>query len=268
MTYVDRGLYSRRLPGKRDAILSPAGRLPMAIALIGMLVLAACVSIMGLALLKILPSPLPETSLRRPPSAPHPESDPHAEMLAREREMAVLDTELHNARQRMQDLEREQLPARDRSLALNRQKDQLIHLIEQRRTSLHEYEDAHRREVAQQDAIRQRVERLRAEAAELERRIAALKANVGEARSARATLEKQKPQNVECVLGAVILQPQHLRIPLAELTSGAFVAAVAGRGVSFLVRPDGIDSFVAARAIARAAGVTVGYEPVLAGRNP
>jgi hypothetical protein len=87
-------------------------------------------------------------------------------------------------------------------------------------------------------------------------------------RRAQAAQERLSTQHVECVRGAVILEPQHTRIPVAELRNGGFVAAVTGRGASFLVRPDGIDSFMAARAIARAAGITVGYEPVLSGSKP
>jgi predicted nucleic acid-binding Zn-ribbon protein len=244
----------------------------MAIVLVSMLVLAECVSTMGFALLKVLSPALPQETLRHvPPPVARQEHDPHAEMMAQQRELALLDKELRDARQRIQELEREAQPGPGRILALIRQQDQLTHLIEQGRASLREYEDAARRQAAQQEAARQRLEGLRAEAAELERRIAALQASVGqtqEARRTRAALEGRSAQNVECVRGAVILQPQHTRIPVAELRSGRFVTAVTGRGASFLVRPDGMDSFLAARAIARAAGVTIGYEPVLSGSKP
>src|ERR1039458_8893321 len=62
---------------------------------------------------------------------------------------------------------------------------------------------------AQQEAAGQRIEGLRAEAAELEGRIAALKASAGQAEEARragAQMERRSPQIVECLRGAVILQ--------------------------------------------------------------
>jgi hypothetical protein len=244
----------------------------MAMVLAGVLVLVACISTMGFALLDVVAPALPRETRRRPPSPPaRPERDPRAEMMAEQRELATLDKELRDARQHIQELEQEQQPGPERILALHQQQDQLTHLIEQRRVSLREYEDSARRLAEQQEAARQRLERLRAEAAELERRIAALKAGIAqaqEAQRARAVQERRSPQLVECVRGAVILQPQHTRIPIAELRGGAFVAAMTGRGANFLVTPDGIDSFVAARAIARAAGITLGYEPVLPRSNP
>jgi len=245
--------------------------------LAGVLVLAVCFSTMGFALLKVLPPALPPETLRPvPPLVVHQDPDPRAEKTAQQAEMALLDKESGDAHQRFQDLEREAQSGPERILALNRQQDQLAHLIEQRRASLGESEDAARsqaaqQEAARQEAARQRIAGLRAEAAELERRIAALKANVGqaqEARRAEAELERRSPQIVECLGGAVILQPQNTRIPVAALRSGAFVTAVTGRGVLFLVRPDGIDSFLAAQAVARQAGVPIGYEPVLSGSNP
>ena len=104
----------------------------------------------------------------------------------------------------------------------------------------------------------------------MERRIADLRASLARAQAlrARAAPNPQLPQIVECVPGAIILEPQHTRIPLTNLQSGTFASAVAGRGARFLVGPDGIDSFLAARAIARAQGVTIGYEPVLPRSNP
>ncbi|MGA3025354.1 MAG: hypothetical protein ABSF98_11325 [Bryobacteraceae bacterium] len=265
----------RQLPtAGHDAILSPTGWAPLAMVLAAVLVLAACVGTMGFALLRVLSPAFTQETLRHaPPPAVRPEPDPRAEMMARQRELASLDKELRDARQRIQVLEREVQPGPQHILVLNRQQDELTRLIEQRRASLRDYEEAARRQAAQQEAARQRIERLRAEAAELERRIAALKASVGqaqEARSARAAAETRSPQLVECVRGAVVLQPQHTRIPVAALRGGAFVSAVRGRGgVNFLVRPDGLDSFLAARAIARAAGVTtLGYEPVLSGSHP
>jgi hypothetical protein len=246
--------------------------MPMALALAGVLALAVCVSTMAFALLKVVPPALPQVTLRPvPPPVANQERDPRAEMLAQQRELALLDQQLRGARQRVQDLERQAQPGPERRVALIRQQDQLTHLIEQRRASLREYEDAARRQAAQQEAARLRLERLRAEAAELERHIALLKGNVGQAqevRRAQAAQERLSTQHVECVRGAVILEPQHTRIPVAELRNGGFVAAVTGRGASFLVRPDGIDSFMAARAIARGAGITVGYEPVLSGSKP
>jgi hypothetical protein len=240
--------------------------------LAGVLVLAACVSTMGFALLKVLSPALPQESLRQvPPPAARQELDPRAEMTAQQPELALLDKELRDAHQRIQDLEREEQPGPERILGLNRQQNQLTRLIEQRRASLREDEDAARRQAAQQEAAGQRIEGLRAEAAELEGRIAALKASAGQAEEARragAQMERRSPQIVECLRGAVILQPQHTRVPVAALRSGAFVTAVTGRGVNFLVRPDGIDSFLAARAVAREAGVPIGYEPVLSGSNP
>ena len=263
----------RRLPvAGQDAILPPPGWAPLPLVLVGVLVLAACVATMGFALLRVLPPTLqPETLRHVPPPVARQEPDPQVEMMAQQRELALLDKELDDARQSIQEIEREKQPGPERILALQRQQDQLTHLIEQRRASLREYEDAARRQAAQQEEARQRIERLRAEAAELERRIAALRASVGqaqEARRARAALESGSPQAVECVRGAVILRPQNTRIPVAELRSGRFVAAVTGSGVNFLVTPEGIDSFLAARAIARLAGLTVGYEPVLAGSKP
>jgi small-conductance mechanosensitive channel len=269
---------SRRLPAARQyAILAPMGWTPMVMVLAGVLVLAACFSGMGFALLKVLPPALPQETLRPVlPPVVHQEPDPRAEMAAQKAELAVLDKELRDAHQRVQDLDREAQPVPGRILALNRQQDQLAHQIDQRRTSLRESEDAARRQAAQQEAARQeaarqRVEGLRAEAAELERRIAALKAGVGQAQEARrvgAELERRSPQIVECSRDVLILEPQNTRIPVAALRGGAFVTAVTGRGVLFLVRPDGIDSFLAARAVAREAGVPIGYEPVLSGSKP
>lgn len=268
MTVVDRPISRRsrrRLPTAGQGAMAP-----MAILLVGMLVLALCVSTTGFALLKVVSPPLPQAALPQAPSA-LPKPDPEAAILAQQREIESLDKELRDVQQRIQELDLQRQPRQARIKALIQQQDQLTRLIEQRRASLRESEDAARRQAAQAEAGRQRLEHLRAEAAELERRIAALKANVGQAQEtqrARAALERRAPQIVECVRGAVILQPQHTQIPVGSLRDGAFVTAVTGRGASFLVRPDGIDSFQAARAIARTAGVAIGYEPVLPGGNP
>jgi hypothetical protein len=264
--------FRRRLaPAGHDIMRPPVGWTPLAMVLAGVLVLAACVSTMGFALEKSLP-PLPREATRHvTPPVVRPEPDPRAAMMAQQRELESLDKELRDTHQRIQELEWKERPGPQRIVALNQQQNQLTHLIEQRRAALRAAEDAARRQAEQQQAARQRLERLRAEAAELERQIAALNKNVGEAQEARraqAALERRSPQLVECVQGAVILQPQHTQIPVADLRGGAFLAAMIGRGANFLVTPDGIDSFLAARAIARAAGITVGYEPILPRRNP
>ena len=143
----------RRLPvAGQDAILPPPSWAPLTLVLVGVLVLAACVATMGFALLRVLPPTLqPETLRHVPPPVARQEPDPQVEMMAQQRELALLDKELDDARQSIQEIEREKQPGPERILALQRQQDQLTHLIEQRRASLREYEDAARRQAAQQE---------------------------------------------------------------------------------------------------------------------
>lgn len=226
---------------------------------------------MGIALKALASANPPEAVRREPPPAVQPGPDPRAEAIAQQRELELLEKQLLDLRRRMDELKPEAQAAPERILALQQQQDRLTRLIEQRRASLRDYADALRRQAAQQETARQRLERLRAEAAELERRIAELRASIAraqEALRARAMRDPHLPQIVECVPGAIILQPQHTRIPLTDLQSKVFANAVTGRGARFLVGPDGIDSFLAARAIARAWGVPIGYEPVLPRSNP
>jgi predicted RNase H-like nuclease (RuvC/YqgF family) len=74
----------------------------------------------------------------------------------------------------------------------------------------------------------------------------------------------KNPQYVECLDGAIVLQPQGDRISIQAIkgSDSKFVAAVRRREVFFLVRPNGFESFDAALASAEKVGATVGYEPV------
>jgi hypothetical protein len=231
------------------------------------LALAVCAGTMGIALKALVWANPPETVRREPPPAVQPEPDPRAQ----QRELELLEKQFLDVRRRMDELKPEAQAAPERMLALQQQQDRLTRLIEQRRASLQDSADAARRQAAQQETARQRLERVRAEATELARRIAELKASIARAQETlrvRAMPDPHLPQIVECVPGAIILQPQHTRIPLTDLQSKVFANAVTGRGARFLVGPDGIDSFLAARAIARAWGVPIGYEPVLPRSNP
>lgn len=72
-------------------------------------------------------------------------------------------------------------------------------------------------------------------------------------------------QYVECLNGAVVLTPQGTRFSVMQLRArdAAYVEAVKGNSVSFLVHPLGFSSFQAARELAESSGVkSVGYEPV------
>jgi hypothetical protein len=243
----------------------------MPVILASLLALAVCAGTVGIALKALAEINPPQTVRHELPPAARPEPDRRAEAAAQQRESEQLEKQLLEVRRTTDDLQPQAQAAPERIRALQRHQDQLKGLIDQRRAELRDYADALRRQTAQQETDRQRLERLRAEAAELERRIAELKASIAraqEALRARSVPDPHLPQIAECVPGAIILQPQHLRIPLADLPGNAFAHAVAGRGVRFLVKPDGIDSFVAARAVARALDVTIGYAPVLPGSKP
>ena len=116
------------------------------------------------------------------------------------------------------------------------------------------------------------IARLEARVAELERTEASLKDDADEASTVdvsriygRGAPGGKAPLWVECVSGAVILQPEGVRISEEELDDGStrFENAAREKGyVMFLVRPSGFDAFRLARSAAEDAEVDVGYEPV------
>jgi hypothetical protein len=81
----------------------------------------------------------------------------------------------------------------------------------------------------------------------------------------------KKPRFVECSRDGLILHPERVAVPLADLdqddgpwqTELAAVARNKARQyVLFLIRPDGLRSFDRAKAMADASGIDVGYDPV------
>ena len=93
--------------------------------------------------------------------------------------------------------------------------------VEKQRKALQEAEEAVRRYQQDQERAAQRLAKLRAEAAELERKASALRADVADARRSAAALESKRGraiQFVECVSDGVILRPQltHMRLPGTE----------------------------------------------------
>jgi hypothetical protein len=152
-----------------------------------------------------------------------------------------------------------------RVLSLAEQESDLAHNIEERRSAFEHAQEA----VRQLEQEQQRIHSLRAEAAELESRIAILRRRLETAQQARptgfATEQPLAPQFVDCVQGGVILEPQQVRISFREMSNGVLASLARERGIYFLVRSTGFESFIAARMIARAAGGVsggvVGYEP-------
>jgi hypothetical protein len=115
------------------------------------------------------------------------------------------------------------------------------------------------------------LDQLRHALADADRTAADLQPRIADARSVDVTriygraADGGDPQYVECVEGAVILQPQAQRITVAELEgrSPAFVAAVQAKGYAvLLVRPNGFASFKATRRVTEAVGAKLGHEPV------
>jgi hypothetical protein len=189
---------------------------------------------------------------------PHPLKSPQQEMTEIQKLLAdvrIRSAELLEAEQQQQ----------SRGVALRDTKSQLAMDVEKQRKALREAEEALQRYQQDQERTAERLEELRAELAELERKAAALRTEVAEAHRSAAALEAKTGraiQYVECVSDGVTLRPQLTHIVTRDLDNGALAALAKTRGVYFLVRPDGFDSFNRARGIALEAGKVIGFEPM------
>ena len=134
----------------------------------------------------------------RPPQSPKQEMTTIRKLLS---EVRVRSAELSEAEQQQQ----------SRGAVLRDTKSRLTMDVEKQRKALQEAEEAVRRYQQDQERAAQRLAKLRAEAAELERKASALRADVADARRSAAALESKRGraiQFVECVSDGVILRPQ------------------------------------------------------------
>ncbi len=247
------------LPPASSVRRLPAGaklQLPVTLMLIGVLALILSFAALAFGLLSFSsihyvrnkPAPTPVAPVA--PSAPtRPEAD-----------FESIEKHLREVQARAQQLDENEQQAQTRIASLEQEQVQLTQAIEQRQSALRDGQSDLRRLENEQ----QRIRVLRAEAAALERRIAELQASIEAVRQRADTRHAEQPttpQVVECVRGGIVLEPQETQIPIARLRSGVLASLARQRGVYFLVRPTGFESFIEARNIARGAGKVVGYEP-------
>jgi hypothetical protein len=237
------------------------GALPAVLAVIAFIALAVCFSLVGFGLLSTTITPRPGGAIKpvtvasTPSTTPKP--DHSSEAAALQTRIAALQNDLARL-----DIAADQMRVRKESLDQHRK--ELESLVKQTQAALAEAEVAAQRSAAQQKDAAVRRDQLLAEAADLERRIAELEAATAQAQrvaAARSAQQSAGPHLIECVRDGVLLQPQHVLIPTSALNDGTLAAAVRGRRVYFLVRPDGFSSFVLARSIGRANGAIITAEP-------
>lgn len=195
------------------------------------------------------------------PERAKPLLDPNLAARAEAKEIQRL---LADVRQRSAELAEAEQQQHSHVEILRDAKAKLASDVEEQRKALREAEEAVRRYREDHEQAIRRLAALRAEAAELERRALGLRADLSEARRSAAALEAKQGRDVQfvdCVGDGIILRPQLAHIGLADLRNGVLASLARKRGVYFLVRPSGFDSFRRARDIAGESGTVIGFEP-------
>ncbi len=236
-------------------------QLPITLILIGALAVILSLTTLGFGLLTF-------SSIQYRRNKPHqavaPRVPPAAAPVPVVADFKIIEEHLREAKARAQQLDENEQQAHIGIASLEQQELQLTQAIEQRQSAIRDAQVDLRRLKEEQ----QRIQALRTEAADLERRIAALRASIEAARQTAnigRAAEATTSQIVECVRGGIILEPQQTQIAFSALQGSVLASLARKRGVYFLVRPSGFESFIAARDIARSAGKVVGYEPVQPG---
>jgi prefoldin subunit 5 len=250
-----------RARATRRRVANAPGRVPLALTLIAGTVLAGSFAAVSFGFLSATLAHHRRPVAQAAPVTPPPEIVKPA---ALEQRAAVLrrqlDAEVHASTRVDRTIQKVQA----RIASLDQTRAEMLSAVDQRRSELAKAEDAARHSAEDQQKAAARRQELQQEAARLQDRIAELNASIGEAeQEAAASLAKagKGPQLVECLRNAVVLRPQQVRIPLALVNNGTLAAAVRRRGAHFIVAPDGFDSFMLARGVARGTGTLVIAEP-------
>jgi len=254
----------------RRASCQPPRGLPLFVAAAGAATVLLCFVALGFGILgasSLTPEKVEASVTRAAVTAP-------PAMLPAGNALAVTSQRLHDEIKRQRRAEAKlglvETKLQARMAVLQDDERNLNRKLQQERASLREAEEASRRALADRAAAETHRAELENEAATLETRIAELRASIAEIEESLQQNADQKgtaPVIVECVRGSVILQPRQLRIPVDRLRDGPFAPAVRLKSVHFLVRPDGFESFLLARSVARGVGARIIAEPRARGKE-
>jgi predicted RNA binding protein with dsRBD fold (UPF0201 family) len=246
------------------------------IILLSCLVVAFSLVTIGLGLVnvaeaKTVSTPPPTPPPPPPPAPPVPPAAPNRELDQKKTELRVREEQLRRLRQQLEEALRRQQELNTLLAQLERERQDLAAKI----GAQDQAAASDRSKVISQEQLRARLEaqirELERQKKELEQKIAELEEELKRRLSGvvdpadlfSANASGRNPQWIECVQDGVVLLPQRQKVATEAVKKKdrALVQALRRGFTVFLIRPQGFESFRAARAVAEELGIEIGFEP-------
>jgi hypothetical protein len=289
---VDQRIQTTITAGRRSGHDLDQG--PIMVILLGCLAVAMCFTTLGMGFVNIASSAAKANQLAaiaregRAVAAVKPVEDPEAALKAKDEILEEQILALTRRKETLTDMRqagKAVLDGMQRNLSIERvkaeqnrgkleaigaQEKQLQAKVGELRTRVAGASEEERRQLELRTQLERQLADIKGRIAQTVRRIQELRASIEDKKNSLSVGLLQPRDGrittwIECTRGAIVLLPQGSRLSLTELSAvpAAFVRAIAGRHVEFLIRPDGFQSFNAARDAAEGHGASsIGYEPV------